>query len=161
MQNFTQQLPSTVDKMHVTQPLKNFSTFYYLYYYVQNSQPLNTMTYKLKPVNIITTYLTWYCRDHVSSYNIYAVQQDTQKWFNEWDYSSCMLAWHVSDLTGSSSGAFYKLYSQISYVVIRVLLDTSSCYEVVGRTSCNFVKAGPMRSETCRANKECWMKLTY
>ena len=43
-----------------------------------------------------------------------------------------MLARHVSDLTGPSSGAFYKLYSQICYVVIRVLLDTSSCCEVVG-----------------------------
>ena len=37
-----------------------------------------------------------------------------------------MLARHVSDLTGPSSGAFYKLYVQIWYVVIRVLLDTSS-----------------------------------
>ena len=43
-----------------------------------------------------------------------------------------MLARHVSDLTGPSSGAFYKLYSQIWYVVIRVLLETSSRYEVVG-----------------------------
>jgi hypothetical protein len=42
-----------------------------------------------------------------------------------------MLARHVSDLTGPSSGAFYKLYSQIWYVVIRVLLDTSSRYEVL------------------------------
>ena len=42
-------------------------------------------------------------------------------------YSSHMLALHVSDLTGPSSGAFvYKLYVQIWYVVIRVLLDTSS-----------------------------------
>ena len=46
-----------------------------------------------------------------------------------------MLAQHVSDLTGPSSGAFYKLYLQIWYVVIRVLLDTSSRYEVAGRTS--------------------------
>ena len=36
-----------------------------------------------------------------------------------------MLTRHVSDLTGPSSGAFYKLYLQIWYVVIRVLLDTS------------------------------------
>ena len=41
-----------------------------------------------------------------------------------------MLARHVSDLTGPSSGAFYKLYSQIWHVVIRVLLGTSSRYEV-------------------------------
>ena len=46
-------------------------------------------------------------------------------------YSSHMLARHVSDLTGPSSGAFiYKLYVQIRYVVIRVLLDTSSRYLV-------------------------------
>ena len=44
-----------------------------------------------------------------------------------------MLARHVSDLTGPSSGAFYKLYLQIWYVVICVLLDTSSRYKVVGR----------------------------
>ena len=52
--------------------------------------------------------------------------------FNEWVYSSRMLARHVSDLTGPSSGAFYKLYLQIWYVVLLcVLLDTSSRYEVV------------------------------
>ena len=51
-------------------------------------------------------------------------------------YSALMLARHVSDLTGPSSGAFVnKLYVQIWYVVIRVLLDTSSPYEVVGRTA--------------------------
>ena len=43
-------------------------------------------------------------------------------------YSSHMLARHVSDLTGPSSGAFYKLYLEIWYVVIRVLLDTSRHY---------------------------------
>ena len=54
--------------------------------------------------------------------------------FDEWVYSSRMLARHVSDLTGPSSGAFvYKLYVQIWYVVIGVLSDTSSRYEVVGR----------------------------
>ena len=43
-----------------------------------------------------------------------------------------MLARHVSDLTGPSSGAFvYKLYVQIWYVVVRVLLDMSSRYKVV------------------------------
>ena len=53
-----------------------------------------------------------------------------------------MLARHVSDLTGPSSGAFvYKLYVQIWYVVLLcVLLDTSSRYDVVGRT---------ISSETC------------
>ena len=50
-------------------------------------------------------------------------------------YSSHMLARHVSDLTGPSSGAFaYKPNVQIWYVVIRVLLDTSSRYEVAERT---------------------------
>ena len=58
-----------------------------------------------------------------------------------------MLARHVSDLIGPSSGAFYKLCLQIWCVVIRVLLDTTSRYEVVGRTV-----DGPVRSETCRAN---------
>ena len=41
-----------------------------------------------------------------------------------------MLARHVSDLTGPSTGAFYKLYLQIWYVVLRVLLDTSGRYEL-------------------------------
>ena len=42
-----------------------------------------------------------------------------------------MLARHVSELTGPSSGVFYKLYLQIWYVVICVILGTSSRYEVV------------------------------
>ena len=37
-----------------------------------------------------------------------------------------MLARHVPDLTGPSSGTFYKLYLQVWYV----LLDTSSRYEI-------------------------------
>ena len=37
-----------------------------------------------------------------------------------------MLARHVSILIGPSSGAFYKLYLQIWYVVIRVLSRTKS-----------------------------------
>ena len=47
-------------------------------------------------------------------------------------YSALMLARHVSDLTSPSSGAFfYKLYSQICYVVLLcVLLDTFSRYEI-------------------------------
>ena len=51
--------------------------------------------------------LTLYCTDRVSSCNIYAVQQDTQGDFNEWVYSALMLARHVSDLTGPSSGASF------------------------------------------------------
>ena len=66
---------------------------------------------------------------------VYAVQQDTQSFLIIEFYSSRMLARHVSDLTGPSSGAFYKLYLHIWYVVIRVLLDTSSRYEVPPTTS--------------------------
>ena len=52
---------------------------------------------------------------------------------------------------------FYKLYSQIWYVLIRALLDKSSRFEVVGRNlRIQLVKKapddGPVRSETCRAN---------
>ena len=39
------------------------------------------------------------------------------KSINEWVYSSSMLARHVSDLIGPSSGAFYKLHFQIWYVL--------------------------------------------
>ena len=43
-----------------------------------------------------------------------------------------MLARHVSDLNGPSSGAFCtSCIRRLWYVVIRVLLDTSSRYEVV------------------------------
>ena len=45
---------------------------------------------------------------------IHAVQQDTQNSLMAEFYSSHMLARHVSDLIGPSSGAFfYKLYMQI------------------------------------------------
>ena len=74
--------------------------------------------------------MIWYCMDRVSSFNIYAVQQDAQSVLTSEFYSALMLAGHVSDLTGPSSEA----YMQIWYVVIRVLLDTSSRY--------NFVTAG-------------------
>ena len=67
--------------------------------------------------------------------NKYAVQQDTQSVSMSEFYSALMLARHVSDLIGPSTGAFYKHYSQVWHVVIRVLLDTSSRYEVVGRTA--------------------------
>ena len=49
-------------------------------------------------------------------------------------YSALMLARHVSDLIGPSSGAFCTSCNlRLWYVVIRVLLDTSSRYKVVGR----------------------------
>ena len=64
---------------------------------------------------------------------IYAVQQDTQSFLIIELYSPHLLARHVLDLTGPSSGAFvYKLYVQIWYVVILILSDTFSRYEVVG-----------------------------
>ena len=47
-----------------------------------------------------------------------------------------LLALHVSDLIGPSSGAFCtSCIRRLCYVVIRVLLDTSSRYKVVGRTA--------------------------
>ena len=65
--------------------------------------------------------------------NIYAVQQDTQSDFNEEVYSALMLARHVSDLIGPPSGAFCtSCIRRLWYVVIRVLLDTSSRYKVAG-----------------------------
>ena len=51
-------------------------------------------------------------------FGIYAVQQDTQRFLMIEFYSTHMLARHVLDLTGPSSGAFfYKLYVQIWYVL--------------------------------------------
>ena len=81
-----------------------------------------------------------------------------------------MLARHVSDLTG----AFYKLYLQIWYVVLLcVLLDTSRPAVTAGRDVSssrhnsttyqslqiqlveNAPDDGPMKSETCRAKLKC------
>ena len=51
-------------------------------------------------------------------------------------YSALMLALHVSDLIGPSSGAFStSCIRRLRYVVIRVLLDTSSRYKDVGRNA--------------------------
>ena len=44
------------------------------------------------------------------------------------------MARHVSDLNGPSSVAFYKLY--VANLVFCLLLDTSRCYAVAGRSSC-------------------------
>ena len=72
---------------------------------------------------------------HTEYYDIYAVQQDTQCCLISKFYSTLMLARHVPDLIGPSSGAFYtSCICRLWYVVIRVLLDTSSRYKVVGRT---------------------------
>ena len=47
-------------------------------------------------------------------------------------YSALKLALRVSDLIGPSSGVFCtSCIRRLWYVVIRVLLDTSSCYKVV------------------------------
>ena len=62
---------------------------------------------------------------------------------------SRMLARHVSDLNGPSSGAFYKLYLQIWYVVIRVLQHIPNLHIQLVK---NAPEDGPLRSETCRAN---------
>ena len=55
-------------------------------------------------------------RSHTHTHT-HAVQQDTQSFL--WlSFIHHMLARHVSDLTGPSSGAFiYKLYVQIWYVL--------------------------------------------
>ena len=87
------------------------------------------------------------------------------------------LARHVSDLIGPSSGAFCtSCIRRLWYVVLLcVLLDTSSCYKVLPTTLQrldmssstrittyqslgvqlvqNAPDDGPIRSETCRANK--------
>ena len=67
--------------------------------------------------------------------NKYAVQRDTKSVLMSEFYSALMLARHVSDLIGPSSGAFCtSCICRLCYVVIRELLDTSSRYEVLGRT---------------------------
>ena len=67
---------------------------------------------------------------------IYAVQQDTQSVLMSKFYSALMLAQHVSDLIGPSSGAFcISCIRRLWCVVILcVLTDTSIRYKVVGRT---------------------------
>ena len=81
--------------------------------------------------------ITWHCRDRVSSCNIYAVQQDRQCGSMSKFYLALMLARHVSDLIGPTLGAFFVQLVQ------------------------NAPNVGPMRSETCRANKRCWIKLAH
>ena len=52
-----------------------------------------------------------------------------------------MLARHASDLIGPSSGAFCtSCIRRLWYVVIRVLLDTSSRYKVVGKLYSQLLK---------------------
>ena len=57
---------------------------------------------------------------------------------------------HVSDLISPSSGAFCtRCMCRVWYVVIRVLLDTSSRYKVVGRT---FTTNGNISACSTRGN---------
>ena len=103
---------------------------------------------------------------------MYVVQQDTQCGINEQVFiQHFLLARHVSDLIGPSSGAFCtSCIRRIWYVVIHVLLDTSSRYgwtcrvvrTVVPHTKSlriqlvqNASDDGPIRSEICLANKKC------
>ena len=76
----------------------------------------------------------------VSSCNRYAVQQDTKSVFNEGVFSGLMLARHVSDLTGPSSGAFLT-----SCVRRLVCGNRRTARHVQPLRSCR-------RSETRRAN---------
>ena len=58
-----------------------------------------------------------YQLQHSNVVILYAVQQDPQSVSMSEFYPALMLARHVLDLIGPSSGAFYKLYSQIWYVL--------------------------------------------
>ena len=59
-----------------------------------------------------------------------------------------MLARHVSDLTGPSSGAFYKLYLQIWYVVIRTVVPhTKVCEYSLYKTLLMMGRWGPKHVE--------------
>ena len=72
--------------------------------------------------------------------NICAVQQDIQSVLMR-EFSALMLAPHVSDLIGPSSGAFCtSCIRRLWHVLIRVLLDTYSRYKVVGRRTAFFLQ---------------------
>ena len=107
----------------------------------------------------------WYCRDRVSSCNIYAVQQDTQSVLMSEFYSAFMLARHVSDLTGPSSGAFCtscirSMWYYCAYYSTRPAVTAGSvqqyAYYHIPNLRIQLVQNapddGPVRSETCRAN---------
>ena len=95
-------------------------------------------------------------------------QQDIQRFMIKFIHNT-LEARHVSDLNGPSSGAFSSCMLQIWYVAVRVLLDMSRCYAVVGITAfflrknttyqiCNIQlenapEDGLLRHETCRAAK--------
>ena len=122
------------------------------------------MTYDINCTKIATCQnqntLQWdteckYCRNSASSCNIHAVQQDTQS-FLIIEFIHHVLARHVSDLTGPSSGALYKLHLQIWYAVIRILLDMSGRYFIRNSQTCRVVCVLP---HTKSANTACKMLL--
>ena len=78
--------------------------------------------FQMKWIIFYKIYLSaWYCRDRASSCNIYAVQQDTQNVSMSEFYSALMLALHVSDLIGPSSGAYYSTRPAVTKVPKRYL----------------------------------------
>ena len=62
-------------------------------------------------------------------------------------YSSTCFGPHRSTVRS----VLYKLYVQIWYVVIRVLLDTSSRYEVCNGWACRGVRWGPKHVEVTKS----------
>ena len=71
---------------------------------------------------------------------LYAVQQDTQSFLLIEFYSSHMLARHVSDLTGPSSGVFFtsfflQLRNDWTCRAIRVLPHTKSAHTACTKRS--------------------------
>ena len=124
-----QQCP--LSNTHVTVPHK---VFYFCYVWTNTETYIQHLKTKWKYF-FQHRFKTWYCRDRVSSCNIYAVQQDTQTVLMSEFIQHFLLAWNISDLIGPSSGAFCtSCMCRLWYVVIRVLLDTSSRYKVLPTT---------------------------
>ena len=85
-------------------------------------------------------------------FNVYAVQQDTQSDFNEWDYTSRMLARHVSDLIGPSSGAFCtSCYGWTCRVVRTVVPHTTVCKYSLYKKLLMMDRWGPKHVELTKA----------
>ena len=93
----------------------------------------------------------WYCRDRVSSCNIYAVQQDTQSFLMIEFYSPRMLARHVSDVTAVGSCRQSSSYNWVTAGRVQ-----QYAYYHIPNLHIQLVQNapddGPVRSETCRAN---------
>ena len=114
-------------------------------------------------VQIMYSSVTWYCRDRVSSCNIYAVQQDTQCVLMSKFYSAPVLARHVSDLIGPSSGAFCtscirRLCNGWTCRVVRVLPHTKVCIYSFYKTLLRMDRWGPKHVEL---KPKCWLKLIH